>query len=375
MATFRFVYPKESSNSAELRKRFKKFRDTQKAPALASLPKSEIHKPAAVKGIHLHANDVKILHNIASSTSPLTDAIANQKATPDQIIGTLSTSLVTLDFIKMEAEYKKRLSAAKNDSEKKTLNSRWQEGVKAFKLAYSSIGLKNIDEKNMRRYSAELLRDKKAFNSVVNIANSKQAVKGFRRSALNTKSVAAGNFETYVGKIDDALIGNIILPGNLCSRPLVQGSFTKHFGHSFSLKVTISLPCITGWKWGFIPIFGWCKHTYTIAGLSYNVDLNVGYKVTCCGGEAWGVASANVCATLLGITFCAGCSASIIGVAGIARTPSGGNCIYGLGLKAELKCTFAGITVLDVVVPFGYTLTGPCPPLPCVKTNKIFANF
>ncbi len=375
MATFRFIYPKETSTSAELRNRFKKFRDAQKAPTLASLSKSEIHNATPVKGIHLQANDVKILHNIAVSTSPLAEAISNQKATPEQIIGTLSTSLLTLEFIKMEAEYKKSLSAAKNDSDKKTLNTRWQEGVKAFKLAYSSIGLKGIDEKNMRRYSSELLKDKKAFNSVVNIANSKQAGRGSKKTTLNAKSIATGNFVTYVGKLDDALIGNIILPLNLCSRPLVQGSFTKHFGHSFSLQVSISLPCITGWKWGIIPIFGWCRHTYTIAGLSYNVDLNVGYKVTCCGGEAWGVASASVCATLLGIQFCAGCSASIVGVAGIARTPSGSNCIYGLGLSAELKCTFAGITVLDVVVPFGYTLTGPCPPLPCVKTNQIFADF
>jgi len=135
------------------------------------------------------------------------------------------------------------------------------------------------------------------------------------------------------------------------------------------LSVTISLPCIVRWggPWGChcIPIFGWCQHTYTIASLSYNVDLNIGYKVTCCGGAAWGFASANVCASLLGHQFCAGCTASIVGAVGIARTPVGDKCNYGIGLTAALKCTFGSITVLSVSYPFGFTLSGPCPPLPC----------
>ena len=364
MNTINFSYPKGTSTSAELTKKFKAFRDSQKAPSLSSLSK-ELHNPEPVKGVNLFAKDVKMLHEIASSASPLAEAVGNQEATPEQIIGTLSSALLTLEYVKMQAAYKKAKDGAKTDTEKKQIDSTLQEAIKGFKSAYSSIGLKGIEEKNMNAFSSELLKDKNAFNSVVNINNSKLAVKTGAKGSLTAKSVAMGNFVTQVAKIDDPLIGNLVLPKNLCSTPFAQGSFTRHFGHSFNLQVTISLPCVTNYCWGIPCGFGFCSHTYTLASLSYNVDLNVGYKVTCCGGSAWGFASANVCASFLGHQFCAGCTAGIVGAVGIARTPSGSNCIYGLGLTAQLKCTFGSFTVLNISYPFGYSLTGPCPPLPC----------
>lgn len=365
MNTIQFSYPKGTSTSAELTKKFKAFRESQKAPTLSSLSKNEFHTPEPVKGVNLFAKDVAMLHQIASSSSPLAEAVGNQEATPEQIIGTLSSALLTLEYVKMQAAYKKAKAEAKNDNEKKQIDATWQEGVKGLGSAYSSIGLKGLGEKNMNAFSTELLKDKNAFNSVVNINNSRLAIKTAAKASFTAQSVAMGNFETQIAKIDDPLIGNLVLPMNLCATPFAQGSFTKHFGHSFSLQVTISLPCVTKYCWGIPCGFGWCTHTYTLASLSYNVDLNVGYKVTCCGGSAWGFASANVCASFLGKQFCAGCTAGIVGAVGIARTPSGGKCIYGLGLTAQLKCTFAGITVLNVSYPFGYSLTGPCPPLPC----------
>ena len=367
MNTIKFSYPKGAAASGVLTKKFKDFRDAQKAPALSSLAKAEIHNPSPVKGVHLFAKDVAMLHSIASSSSPMAEAVSNQKASPDQIIGTLSSAFLTLEFVKMQAAFKSATEKAKTDANKQSLKSGWEEGIKGFKLAYGAIGLKGIEEKHMVAFSKELLKDKNGFNSIVTIQNSRQVVKGEAKKTLDAKSVALGKFETQLLRVDDAVIGNLTLPRNLCATPFAQGSFTKHFGHTFSLQVSISLPCITGWgTWCHcIPIFGWCSHTYTIASLSYNVDLNVGYKVTCCGGEAWGFASANVCASLLGHQFCAGCTAGIIGAVGIARTPSGSNCIYGLGLVAQLKCNFGPITVLNVSYPFGYTLTGPCPPLPC----------
>ena len=369
MNTIKFDYPKGAATPAVLTKKLKGFRDAQKAPAISAIPKSENPVATPVKGINLFAKDVAMIHSIASSTSPLAEAVSNQKATPDEIIGTLSSALITLEYVKMQSNFKVAMAKAKTAADKQTLNKSWEEGVKGFQLAYGAIGLKGIQESHMEGFSKELLKNNNAFNSIVTIENSKQATTGVVSKNLKVGSVALGKFETQVIKVDDAVVGNIALPANLCSTPFAQGSFTKHFGHSFSLRVTIMLPCIKRWGGPFgchcIPIFGLCEHHYTIASLSYNVDLNVGYRLTCCGGEAWGFASANVCASLLGKTFCAGCSASIIGVVGIGRTPSGGKCTYGLGLRAELKCTFGPVTVLHVTYPFGYTFTGPCPPLPC----------
>jgi hypothetical protein len=369
MNTIKFNYPKGATTAPALTKKFKDFREAEKAPTLSSLSKAEIPTAAPVKGVHLFAKDVAMIHSIASSTSPLAEAITNQKVTPDQIIGTLSSALLTLEFVKMQSTFKTAIAAAKTAEEKKKLNASWEEGVNGFKLAYGSIGLKGVGEENMVAYSKELVKNKNAFDSIVTIQNSRQVAASGTSKTLDARSVALGKFETELVKVDEALIGNLALPRNLCATPFAQGSFTKHFGHSFNLRVSISFPCVLRWIGPFgchcIPVFGLCPHTYTIASLSYNVDLNVGYRVTCCGGEAWGFASANVCASLLGKQFCAGCSASIVGAVGIARVPSGSNCQYGLGLRAELKCTFAGFTVLHVTIPFGYTLTGPCPPLPC----------
>jgi hypothetical protein len=369
MNTIKFTYPKGTSTSAELTKKIKGFREGQKPPPISSLAKKELDTATPVRGVNLMAKDVKMLHNIASSRSPLADAVSNEEVSPEQIIGTLSSALITLEFVKMQGAFKKAMDGLKNEADKKTLNDQWKGGIQAFKNMYATIGLKDIEEKNMIGFSSALLKNKNAFNSVVNIDNSRQLVKtAATRGIMNDKSIARGKFETEIDTVPDPVVGNIGLPKNLCSTPFAQGSFTKHFGHSFSLRVTLTLPCI---KWGgpfgchCIPYPSLCTNTYTLASLSYNVDLSVGYKVTCCGGSAWGFASANVCGSILGITVCAGCTASIIGAVGIARTPSGGNCIYGLGLNAQLKCTFAGITVLYVNVPFGYTFTGPCPPLPC----------
>jgi hypothetical protein len=369
MNEIKFTYPKGNSTSAELTKKIKGFRDGQKPPPVSGIPKKEVDTATPVRGVNLLAKDVKMLHNIASSRSPLAEAVSNEAVSPEQIIGSLSSALITLEFVKMQGAFKKAMDGLKKDADKKTLNDQWQEGIKTFKTMYATIGLKDIDEKKMASFSSALLKNKNAFNSVVNIDNSRQLVKtAATRSVMNERSIATGKFETEIVKIIDPIVGNVGLPKNLCSTPFAQGGFTKHFGQSFSLRVTLTLPCI---KWGgpfgckCIPYPSLCTNTYTLASLSYNVDLNVGYKVNCCGGSAWGSASANVCGSILGITVCAGCTANIVGAVGIARTPSGGNCIYGLGLTAQLKCTFAGITVLYVNAPFGYTFTGPCPPLPC----------
>src|SRR4051812_15355917 len=101
MNTISFNYPKGTTTPAGLTKKFKDFREAQKEPTLAAIPQVERPVAAPVKGVHLFAKDVVMLHSIASSTSPLAEAVSNQKATPEQIIGTLSSALITLEYVKM----------------------------------------------------------------------------------------------------------------------------------------------------------------------------------------------------------------------------------------------------------------------------------
>lgn len=357
LTTISFTWPKKSVKTGDVRKKFKAFADAAPTPVTAI---QEVQfTPARLQRSHIIA-----LREIHSSTNPLQEAVLTQTMTPEALIGILSSAVLTLGFIKMEAGYQAALRKAKTAEDKRKLADGWKDGVAGFSRAFATAGLPGVDEDQLVAFASELQADKESFDTFVTIANTAEATSG--RAVARLERATAG-FVSQVGKGQEERFGSMILPLNLCSQPFAQGVFTQHFGQSFSLQVHINLPCITGWHtvWGHPvwPIWGWCSNTYTIAGLSYNVDLQVGYRVTCCGGAAWGYASANVCATVLGNQFCAGCSATIIGAVGLTRIPiATGGCTYGLGLVAELKCTFAGFTVLDVNYPFGYTLQGPCPP-------------
>lgn len=364
METLEFKYPKNASKASEEKANFGKFRKDAPLVKDDSIENPDADKFKPINAKKLIADDVIKLHSISNSTNPLAEAISNQKSTPDEVINTLSTSIITLEYTKMKGAYKKAMETA-SALDKPKIEKTYKDAINNFKVAYGTIGLKNLGEKDFDAFSSELLRDKDAFNTIVTIENSKKQVARAPKIKFEPTAISEGKFETTVGKIDDLLVGNTVLPRDLCQQPLVQGSFVRHFSNSFSIRVTLSLPCVTRYCWGIPCGFGICSRTYTIANLRYNVDLNIGYRVTCCGGAAWGSASANVCASLLGLSFCAGCSASIIGVAGISRTPVGSNCVYGVGFNAQFRCTFGGVTVLNVTVPFGHNFTGPCPPLPC----------
>jgi hypothetical protein len=285
----------------------------------------------------------------------------NQELDPDQMLGVLHSSLTVLEYTRMRSEYKTRLAEA---TDKKKVEAQWQQVVEAAKAAHASAGLKGLTEADLDQMAAELNRKKPNFNAVTTIANSAEGAGPAGRSDLigNTLTPAkgqkaVGSFVTQTGVLPDLVATVTSVPANLCSQPLVQGSFTKHFSHSFSLQVTLTVWCPT-----WTNPFRTCKKTFTIAGVSFSVDLSVGYRITCCGAIAWGQAAVQACATVIGISVCASCTASITAVAGVGRTGSGSSCSYGLGLNAELKCQLAGVTLLDVNAPFGWTISGPCPP-------------
>jgi hypothetical protein len=348
---FSSSYPKRAITQQELRSAMKSWQSRQTPPAVPSIKESKIN------AIRFRASDIGKLRKISESPTPTAEAIVGQKMGPDEILGTLYSALTALEFTKMESEYKRQMASAINPSARIRVQSQWNQVVKAAQLAYASGGLKGLTETDLHGFSQELMRNKANFNSIVNIANKGVVGDGASGEPLTMNTLATGGWVAQTGVFSDP--GQIVTTiENLCDKPIAEGVFTKSFSQSFALTVRIKVWCPTWSHPGRM-----CKKKFTIAGVSFDMSMQVGYSVTCCGATVWGEASAEACGTILGIEFCAGCTATITGVTGIGRSGTGSKCTYGLGINAELQCTFAGIPVFDFQDCFPYAVNGPCPPL------------
>ncbi len=347
--TFEANQPKKIFTSAELKTKFSTWQKSQKAPE----EKVVLNKISAAPLTEKVVNSIRAINE---SITPTAEAVVAQKMGPDEVVNALFSSLTTLEYTKMESEYKSRLKAAgTNAVAKAQVQKEWAQIVKAGQQAFSAGGLKNVKEADLKKFSQELTNNKANFTTITNIANSAVAVQGLAPVALTAATALKAGFVPVTGVQLDGPVSTEIR--GLCDQPFAQGSFTKHFHKGFNLVVRIPYWCPT-WK----NPFKVCHKNVTLAGLSLDIDLSVGYKVSCCGAVAWGQGSVQVCGSVVGITFCAGCTARIVGVAGVGRTTTGSKCVYGIGINAQLTCKFGAITVLNVSVPFGYNVTGPCPP-------------
>lgn len=343
---FSATQPKAATNLSGLKTKLKTWQAKQPVD-------TEVLALEKISAVPLKAKDVAKLRAINESTTPTAEAIIVQKMEPPQIIGTLFSSLSTLEFSKMESEFKTRLATATTAAAKAKVEAQWNEIEKAGRQAFAAAGLKNLQAGDLQKFSKELVQNKNNFNAIVKISNSGVAVSS---ETLKPSTVLKGGWVPVTGVLIDPAVTSTIIPG-VCSGLAKEGTFTKHFSKSFNLTVRIPYWCPTWSNWTRI-----CHKNVTVAGANFSVDVSVGYRVSCCGATAWGRAAAEACVTLVSLRFCAGCSATITGVAGFGRSVSGSNCIYGLGISAQLKCTFAGITVLNLQAPFGWNVTGPCPP-------------
>lgn len=316
-------------------------------------------QPAAkpVKAIRVTATELGKLRAVHQSSAASAELVA-QKLDPDQALGSVYSAVAIYEYHKLKGERKARLAKAKD---RKRVDAQWRKVVDGVSQAFAVGGLKGLTEADLDRFSTELTRSRANFNAVVEIYNSAGA--GVIAPAGGQR--AAGNFVTIYDSLADLVPVVIPTPTDLCDRP-IEGTYTKHFSRSFSLSITLSVPCPT-WS----NPFRWCDKTFTLASVSFSVGLQVGYRITCCGAIAWGQAYVQACASILGRSVCAGCTAKVVGLAGISRSGSGSSCSYGLAVTAELKCTVAGLTVFYASVPYGWTITGPCPPpvLPCATVG------
>jgi len=340
-------FPKRATSAAELRARQRRF-ITSTPPPTVTQP-----RPKRVKAVRLTTAQLTKLRAVHESQAATAEMVA-QKLEPDQTLGVLYSSIAALEYTKLKAERQRRL---KKGEDRARVDAQWAKIVDQAGDVFAAGGLKNLTEAGIERMAKELSRSRANFNAVVDIANSATDV-----AASGGPKLAYGNFVTVTDRLADFL--DLVVfptPPNLCERP-IQGSYTKHLSASFSLSVRITVWCPT-----WTNPFRTCTQTFTIASVTFSAGLQVNYRITCCGVTASGAAYAQICASIVGITVCASCSAKVTGVAGIAKSGSGSSCTYGLGVVAELKCTVAGVTVFQASAPYGWTITGPCPPasLPC----------
>lgn len=319
-----------------------------------SPPKKLLNKLTHLKAQKINQKNLSSLTNIHLSTTPTAEAIKNQDMDSDIIEGTLYTSLVTYNYIRMQSEYKKRMNAARTTNAKKKVEAQWIKIQKGAQMAYNAGGL-NLKTKDIDSQARELLKSKTNFNTVAKVVSSAKSLK-IKSIKLDTNTKALSSIVTHEGLLKLTDVIDIVIP-DLCSRPFVEGSYTKHFSKSFSLSFNIRYWCPTWRNWGRM-----CTKRVTLASLSFSADLDIGYKVDCCGASAWGQASAQVCGSILGVTKCASCTATVVGVAGFSRTGTGRRCTYGLGINASLICKFGNTTILNLQMPIGWNINGPCPP-------------
>lgn len=348
------LFPKQAVTAGEARRLQQ--RGLVKAAAAAQPGVQPAAKP--IKAVRVTAGELSKLRAVNQSSAATAELVA-QKLDPDQALGSAYSALVALEYTKLKAERKARLAKARDP---KRVDAQWRKVVDGALQAFAAGGLRGLTEADLDRFSSELTRNKANFNAVLAISNSARDVVPVPAGG---STAAVGNFVTVYDSFADLVPVVIPTPADLCSKA-IEGTYTKHFSRSFSLSVTLRYWCPT-----FTNPFRTCTKTLTLAGVSFSLGLVVGYRITCCGATAFGQAFAQACGTILGFTVCAGCSAKVVGLAGISRSGSGSSCTYGLGVTAELKCTVGSVTVFSASVPYGWTITGPCPPpvLPCVSVG------
>jgi hypothetical protein len=338
------TFPKRSSNTTGARGAFKKWQQSEPEPA------AERNPEIGFKAVRPSRRAFTQLRKIAESDAA--PAVILEDEVPiETLFGTVFSGLATYEFMKQEAEYKRRKADRRPSPD---IEKKWEAVVRQFSAAFEAAGLPGVGEAELGEFVRELNANKANRDAIIQIAKSGVPVKEPARITASSTITAAFVANTLV-EVDPRIVVSVI--GDLCDDPIAEGSFTKHFNRSISLSLKIRYPC--GISWGGIE---WCTKTVTLAGVSFSLAVNVGYRVNCCGATVWGQASAQVCATIVGQKVCATCTATVTGVSGISRTPVTVGCEYGLGISARLKCTLAGQTILNLSYPFGWTVTGPCPP-------------
>lgn len=345
-------FPKAAVSQAAAKKRFAAYKARQKLPTVKNVK-------VALKPVAITKSNLTSFIAVREADQALAAIDKHFKKDLSGVINLSHSVMTTLAYIKMRDEFKTRLKKARTQNAKLKVKQEWGEILNSAITLSKAAGGPSLTPAKLDDMARTLTRNKKAYAEAISMMKSAKPI-----SHVNLSATTKFSALVIPHAILDAAAntGVIDAPSNICDTPL-EGTYTQHYSNSLSLDVRFRYWC-PSWRHPT----RMCTGTVTLAAVGFNIGLNVGYRVSCCGAAIWGNGYVNACGTVMGITACAGCSATIVGVGGIARTPlSRGRCDFGLGANASITCKVGSITVFYISYTFGFALRGPCPPspLPC----------
>ena len=338
----RFEHKKREPGS--MKADMSKWLDSRHPPM--TVPKSKEHK---VKAVRFKERDLQKLDAIHRSKSPSAEAVY-QKVGPDDLFGITYSTLTIHEFLKLKEEYSENLEDATTPQEKAKVKKEWKDIVKAAGKAFARGGLRGLKEKDLDDMGKVLKKHNEFYETVDEIAKS-----GKRERSLSMNPDYAAAIVPVATELLEPLVVELDKVTNLCTNP-IEDQFVATVSYSFGWSVRLKVWCPVSYN-----PFRFCWTTFTLAGVSVSFALDVGYRISCTGAVAWGIAEVQACATILGIRLCAVCTATVNGVLGFNEIGDSGTCLYGAGLSAGVVCTFAGIPIFMAEFPIGLSIEADCP--------------
>lgn len=341
---FKHKYPAQRlPNNAAVRAEVNKWKKAQKVTAL---PRP---KEMRFKAVKYMTQDLTRFRKVHESKIPHAEAV-NQMFKPADLLGHLFSVVTTYEYMKLRSEYRQRLRAAPTPAQKKDVQRQWKKHVQAIQTIFARARLPRLTTSDIDRLAGNLSRDKRNFDAV-------KKIYGTASSITSAEQVVAF---APVG-IFQAVATELVLPGDLVTsiadlcEILITGTYTKYISETISWNVRLKVWCP---KWN--DPFRTCWKTFSIARVSFTLGVDVSYKVDCHGFSAWGCSYAEACASVLGQRICASCQGCVTAADAVGRSTGSGNCLYGNGVKIEVICRFAGITIFYAVVSFDLEIEAPC---------------
>ncbi|MCP4582069.1 MAG: hypothetical protein GY839_10650 [candidate division Zixibacteria bacterium] len=344
--------PKVSSAKFPSRK-LKKAGDVRKK-VVDWTKKQKVLKPAKPQTVRFKATkittrDLDGLRKIHESTVGTAEMI-KQKQRPTDIMSKSYSSFLVLEYTKMRSQYIQQYKKARSGAARAAVRKQWAKHIRAVASTFAKAGVKNIKQVDLDRMARTLTGKKGNLKAVTDIYNTGTRV----RSATSVRSVSS------VGEVVPTIASATLPPdtltslGDLCDNPL-QARIERSFSCGFAFRVRLWCWCPTWWNPG-----RWCWRTFTLAGVSFAIGIDIGYRIDCRGFAAWGAAYAEACGTLLGIRFCASCEGRVEAGAALGQSTGDGMCRYGAGASVGISCQFCGLTVFQMGYGVGLLVTAPC---------------
>lgn len=310
------------------------------------LPKPKLHK---IKAMRFKADQIQKLHAVHKSRTPIMEAM-DQEMDPEGLFS-LSYSVLTVhQYQQLKEEYAKRLEEASSKKEETKIKKEWKDIVKGAIKGFQRGGVKGFKQSDLDQLASELAKDPKAAKSIKKIAES-----GVRERTISSNPDYAAGEMPIATAVTETVEDLVDAYFELCEHP-IEDSYKWNYTFEFAWKIKLKIWCPT---W-FNPS-RFCWTTFTIAGISAGISLDVGYRISCTGASAWGLAGAYTCATLLNIRYCFECKAEVVGVLGFTDLSDTGDCVYGAGVSCEFSCTWKGIPVAFLTAGIGLVVKAPCP--------------